>query len=83
MKQVMASKEYIPTHDLGCCSQFDPASPICQNCDCSHIDEHEGRAALLEMGEAIPDASELPGVTIPEPEAQGVIPPPIVSLGGR
>ena len=41
--------------------------------------EHEGRAALLEMGEAIPDASELPGMTIPdppapEPEAQGVIP---------
>ncbi len=40
--------------------------------------EHEGRAALFEMGEAIPDASELPGVTIPdppapEPEAQGVI----------
>ena len=41
--------------------------------------EHEGQAALLEMGEAIPDASELPGMTIPdppapEPEAQGVIP---------
>ena len=41
--------------------------------------EHEGRAALFEMGEAIPDASELPGVTLPdpsapEPEAQGVIP---------
>ena len=41
--------------------------------------EHEGRAAPFEMGEAIPDASELPGVTIPdppapEPEAQGVIP---------
>ena len=41
--------------------------------------EHEGRAALFEMGEAIPDASELPGVTIPdppapEPEAQGGIP---------
>ena len=41
--------------------------------------EHEGRAALFEMGEAIPDASELPGVTIPdppapEPGAQGVIP---------
>ena len=40
---------------------------------------HEGQAALLEMGEAIPDASELSGVTIPdppapEPEAQGVIP---------
>ena len=41
--------------------------------------EQEGRAALFEMGEAIPDASELPGMTIPdppapEPEAQGVIP---------
>ena len=41
--------------------------------------EHEGQAALFEMGEAIPDASELSGVTIPdppapEPEAQGVIP---------
>ena len=41
--------------------------------------EHEGRAALFEMGVAIPDASELPGVTIPEqpapePETQGVIP---------
>ena len=31
--------------------------------------EHEGRAALFEMGEAIPDASELPGVTIPDPPA--------------
>ena len=41
--------------------------------------EHEGRAALFEMGEAIPDASEFPGVMIPEqpapePEAQVVLP---------
>ena len=28
--------------------------------------EHEGQAALFEMGEAIPDASDSPGVTIPE-----------------
>lgn len=28
--------------------------------------EHEGQAALFEMGEAIPDAPESPGVTIPE-----------------
>ena len=28
--------------------------------------EHEGQAALFEMGEAIPDAPEFPGVTIPE-----------------
>ena len=28
--------------------------------------EHEGQAALFEMGEAIPDVSEFPGVTIPE-----------------
>ncbi|MEY8386499.1 DNA-binding protein, partial [Oscillospiraceae bacterium 38-13] len=33
--------------------------------------EHEGRAALFEMGEAIPDASELPGVTIPDPAKEG------------
>ena len=41
--------------------------------------EHEGRAALFEMGEAIPDASEFPGVMIPEqpapePEVQMVLP---------
>ena len=41
--------------------------------------EHEGRAALFEMGEAIPDASEFSGVMIPEqpapePEAQVVLP---------
>ena len=28
--------------------------------------EHEGQAALFEMGEAVPDVSEFPGVTIPE-----------------
>ena len=28
--------------------------------------EHEGQVALFEMGEAIPDVSEFPGVTIPE-----------------
>ena len=28
--------------------------------------EHEGQAALFEIGEAIPDAPEFPGVTIPE-----------------
>ena len=28
--------------------------------------EHEGQAALFEMGKAIPDASDSPGVTIPE-----------------
>ena len=28
--------------------------------------EHEGQAALFEMGEAIPDAPESPSVTIPE-----------------
>ncbi len=38
--------------------------------------EHERRAALFEMGETSLDASELPGVMIPEqpapePEAQG------------
>lgn len=31
--------------------------------------EHEGQAALFEMGEAIPDAPEVPGVTIPEQPA--------------
>ena len=46
----MASKEYIPTHDLGCCSQFDPASPICQNCGCSHIDIEE--AIILQECQA-------------------------------
>lgn len=43
----MASKEYIPTHDLACCSQFDPTSPICQNCDCSHVDIEE---AIIHKG---------------------------------
>ena len=47
--------------------------------------EHEGQAALFEMGEAILDVSELPSVTIPdppapEPEAQGVIPDKVIDL---
>ena len=33
--------------------------------------EHEGQAALFEKGEAIPDAPEFPGVTIPEQSGQG------------
>lgn len=37
----MASKKYISTHDLAYCSQFDPSSPICQNCDYSHVDIEE------------------------------------------
>ena len=46
----MASKEYIPTHDLAYCSQFDPTSPICQNCDCSHVDIEE--AIILQECQA-------------------------------
>lgn len=37
----MASKKYISTHDLAYCSQFNPASPLCQNCDCSHVNIEE------------------------------------------
>ncbi|WP_074142461.1 ParB/RepB/Spo0J family partition protein [Clostridioides difficile] len=48
--------------------------------------EHEGQAALFEMGEAIPDAPEFPGVTIPEqpepdkPEQQASTPGKVVDF---
>ena len=34
----MAAKNYVPTHDLAYCSQYDPASSTCQNCCCSYVD---------------------------------------------
>ena len=48
--------------------------------------EHEGQAALFEKGEAIPDAPEFPGVTIPEqpepdkPEQQAPTPGKVVDF---
>ncbi len=48
--------------------------------------EHEGQAALFEMGEALPDAPEFPGVTIPEqpepdqPEQQTATPGKVVDF---
>lgn len=37
----MAAKKYVPTHDLAYCSQYDSASSLCQNCDCSCVDIEE------------------------------------------
>ena len=37
----MSAKKYVLTHDLAYCSQYDSASPLCQNCDCSHVDIEE------------------------------------------
>jgi len=37
----MAIKKYISTHNLAYCSQYDSASPKCQNCDCLYVDIEE------------------------------------------
>ena len=37
----MASKKYESEHIRAYCSEFDPLSPVCQNCDCRCIDIEE------------------------------------------
>lgn len=37
----MASKEYESEHVRAYCSEFDPLSPVCQNCDCRYVDIEE------------------------------------------
>lgn len=37
----MTTKKYIPIHNLACCSEYDPDSSICQNCDCCYVDIEE------------------------------------------
>ncbi len=37
----MAAKKYVPNHDFAYCSQYDPVSSMCQNCDCSYVDIEE------------------------------------------
>lgn len=46
----MAVKKYMPTHDLAYCSQYDPDSSICQNCNCSRVDIEE--AMILQECDA-------------------------------
>ncbi|MFR1050964.1 MAG: hypothetical protein ACLSE7_04480 [Lachnospirales bacterium] len=69
----------------------DNAAPVPQGPEVLTVEEqlileHEGQAALFEMGEAIPDASEYSGVTIPEqpepdkPEQQAPIPGKVVDF---
>lgn len=69
----------------------DTAAPAPQGSEALTVEEqlileHEGQAALFEMGEAIPDAPEFPGVTIPEqpepdkPEQQAPTPGKVVDF---
>lgn len=55
-----------PTPDLADTTAPAPLGPEALTAEEQLILEHEGQAALFEMGEAIPDVSEFPGVTIPE-----------------
>ena len=55
-----------PAPDLADATAPAPLGPEALTVEEQLILEHEGQAALFEMGEAIPDAPESPGVTIPE-----------------
>ena len=55
-----------PAPDLADTAAPAPLGPEDLTVEEQLILEHEGQAALFEMGEAIPDAPEFPGVTIPE-----------------
>lgn len=55
-----------PTPDLADTAAPAPLGSEALTVEEQLILEHEGQAALFEMGEAIPDAPESPGVTIPE-----------------
>ena len=55
-----------PAPDLADTTAPAPLGPEPLTVEEQLILEHEGQAALFEMGEAIPGASKFPGVTIPE-----------------
>lgn len=55
-----------PAPDLADATAPAPLGPEALTVEEQLILEHEGQAALFEMGEAIPDVSEFPGLTIPE-----------------
>lgn len=61
-----APEEPSPAPDLSDTAAPAPLGPEALTVEEQLILEHEGQAALFEMGEAIPDASDSPGATIPE-----------------
>ena len=61
-----APEQPSPAPDLSDTAAPAPLGPEALTVEEQLILEHEGQAALFEMGEAIPDVSEFPGVTIPE-----------------
>ncbi len=75
-----------PVPDLADTAAPAPQGPEALTVEEQLILEHEGQAALFEMGEAIPDAPEFPGVTIPEqsepdkPEQQAPTPGKVVDF---
>ena len=61
-----ASEQPGPAPNLADTTAPAPLGPEALTIEEQLILEHEGQVALFEMGEAIPDVSEFPGVTIPE-----------------
>lgn len=61
-----APEQPSPAPELADTAAPAPQGPEALTVEEQLILEHEGQAALFEMGEAIPDAPEFPGVTIPE-----------------
>ena len=61
-----APEQPSPAPDLSDTTAPAPLGPEALTVEEQLILEHEGQAALFEMGEAIPDVFEFPGVTIPE-----------------
>ena len=61
-----ASEQPSPAPNLSDTAAPAPLGPEELTVEEQLILEHEGQAALFEIGEAIPDAPESPGVTIPE-----------------
>ena len=66
-----APEQPSPAPDLSDTAAPAPLGPEVLTVEEQLILEHEGQAALFEMGEAIPDVSEFPGVTIPEQPEPG------------
>ena len=81
-----APEQPSPAPDLADTAAPAPQGPEALTVEEQLILEHEGQAALFEMGEAIPDAPEFPGVTIPEqpepdkPEPQAPTPGKVVDF---
>lgn len=81
-----APEQPSPAPDLADTAAPAPQGPEALTVEKQLILEHEGQAALFEMGEAIPDAPEFPGVTIPEqpepdkPEQQAPTPGKVVDF---